>query len=245
MTPPATAFVPTSGVYPFSHALTAGQTRSWVPHFLFDRPTPTCERVSVHVSGLLPGKCPHPPHVHPEEEFLVVLRGEASLVLASGPSTEHAVVQKLPEGGGVYYPPTQHHTIRNDSTEPIEYLMVKWVGRDRMGPSPDGRLGMRTFSYSDRREAKGFVPLVALDSPALRLRRMHTHLTVLGPGAGYGAHCDPYDVAIVLLDGTVRTLGREITAPALVWHDRGAPHGIRNAGPAAARYVVFELEAAA
>jgi mannose-6-phosphate isomerase-like protein (cupin superfamily) len=229
-----------TGVYPFAADLSAGQVKAWVPHFLLDRETATCERLSVHVSGLLPGKCPHKPHVHPEEEFLIVLKGEASLVIVDGPTEDGARVEKVTAGGGVYYPPTQYHTIRNDSAEPIEYLMVKWVGRGSEGEARATQL----FRYSDRRDSTGFTPLCALDGPALRLERMHTHLTLLGGGKGYTPHADPYDVALVILEGAVETLGQRVEAPALVWYDQGDPHGIRNVGSEVARYVVFELEAA-
>jgi quercetin dioxygenase-like cupin family protein len=186
----------------------------------------------------MPGKCPHAPHVHPEEEFLIVLKGEAGLVIADGPTAKGARIEKVPAGGGVYYPPSQYHTIRNDDAAPIEYLMVKWVGRGTEAEAPATQL----FRYSDRRESTGFTPLCALDGPAFRLWRMHTHLTLLGAGKGYPPHADPYDVALVLLEGTVETLDQRVAPPALIWYDRGDPHGITNVGEGVARYVVFELE---
>jgi hypothetical protein len=72
---------------------------------------------------------------------------------------------------------------------------------------------------------------------------MHTHLTLLGPGKGYKAHADKYDVVIVMLEGVVDTMGERIEAPAVIFHDRGDLHGIKNVGDICARYVVFELEA--
>jgi hypothetical protein len=49
-------------------------------------------------------------------------------------------------------------------------------------------------------------------------------------GEGYDAHIDPYDVTILLLAGTVETLGRTVTAPSVICYQAGEPHGITNVG---------------
>ncbi len=64
---------------------------------------------------------------------------------------------------------------------------------------------------------------------------------MLQPGAGYEPHADPYDVAILLLSGTVETLDRTLTAPGVIYYCAGEPHGMRNVGQDPARYLVFEF----
>ena len=54
---------------------------------------------------------------------------------------------------------------------------------------------------------------------------------------------DPYDVAILLLAGTVETLGRTVTAPSVICYQAGEPHGITSVGDVPARYLVFEFHA--
>ena len=39
--------------------------------------------MGCHVSVLSPGRCPHPPHSHVEEELLIILDGEANVEIAS------------------------------------------------------------------------------------------------------------------------------------------------------------------
>jgi hypothetical protein len=70
------------------------------------------------------------------------------------------------------------------------------------------------------------------------------HVTVLQPGAGYESHVDAYDVAILLLAGTVKTIGQTVRAPSVIFYQSGEPHGMRSVGAEPARYLVFEFRAA-
>ena len=73
------------------------------------------------------------------------------------------------------------------------------------------------------------------------LPRIRAHLTVLKPGAGYAPHTDSYDVAIIVLDGNVDTLGQTVSANGVIYYSAGEPHGMRNSGDEDAVYLVFEL----
>ena len=73
------------------------------------------------------------------------------------------------------------------------------------------------------------------------LRHLHAHTTLLRPGAGYEPHADSYDVCIVTMAGTVKTLGERVEAPGVVFYAAGQPHGMRNVSDAPAHYLVFEL----
>ena len=61
------------------------------------------------------------------------------------------------------------------------------------------------------------------------------------PGAGYAPHADPYDVAVIVLEGTVETLGRRVEPCGLIFYKAGEPHGLENPTDHVARYVVFEF----
>jgi quercetin dioxygenase-like cupin family protein len=74
--------------------------------------------------------------------------------------------------------------------------------------------------------------------PAFKLQ---AHVTVLEPGEGYDPHVDSYDVAVVVLEGEVETIGGRAAAYDVIFHRAGEPHGMRNVGTEAARYVVFEF----
>lgn len=61
------------------------------------------------------------------------------------------------------------------------------------------------------------------------------------PGAGYPPHADAYDVAILLLEGTVETLGKYVSSQAVIFYATSEPHGMKNIGNIPAFYLVFEF----
>jgi quercetin dioxygenase-like cupin family protein len=210
----------------------------WKPHPLFRGSTADIQELKAHVSILDPGREPHPPHSHDDEEILVVLDGEPTLVLGDAGSTRRAA-----RGAFAYYPAGFAHTIRNESEAPTTYAMFKWT-TDR---KEQGRfLDHRVFSPGDtegdaRRRSEGVVQQPLLDGETKYLRKLHAHRTTLQPGAGYEPHVDSYDVAIVVLEGTVETLGERVGPNTVIFYAAGEPHGMRNVGDAPAVYLVFEF----
>src|SRR5262249_41400263 len=47
--------------------------------------TEAVDFLECHYSVLMPGRSPHPPHAHMDEEILVVMNGEAELVVLASP----------------------------------------------------------------------------------------------------------------------------------------------------------------
>jgi len=89
-------------------------------HYLyFDGPT---NELSVMVAGSLllnPGATPHPPHQHPEEEFLLVTEG-AGEILVDGK------IHKVGPGSMMYCEGNALHGIENTSSEPMLFYYYKW-----------------------------------------------------------------------------------------------------------------------
>jgi len=198
--------------------------------------------IECHSSILAPGVSPHPLHLHIEEELLVVVSGTAELHVAEdAEGTVKAERVQMGPGDFAYYPAYLHHTLRNAGDTPLLYTMLKWVN---YGKPRDRRAAGRAFVRAgDAIRAAG--PGIGATLWQVRsrwLRRLHAHVSLLAPGEGYTPHADRYDVAILLLSGSVETLGRTVSAPALLYHPTAAQHGIRAIGPEPARYLVFELE---
>lgn len=214
-------------------------------HSIFHGPTPNLLHLGCHVSVLDPGNSPHEPHLHPEEEVLVVLDGGADLVLVDEESGER--VERARPGGLSYYSGQQRHTIRGAGDGPVTYVMFRWRG----DPRDKGGLLQSALHIDGSQEAferletasqvSGMQTEVVFEGPTRYLQKLHCHVTKLEPGAGYDAHADPYDVGIVALSGTLETLGRRVEAPAVVFYSGGEPHGMRNVGETPAGYVVFEF----
>jgi quercetin dioxygenase-like cupin family protein len=219
--------------------LAADEQKGWKPYPLFRGATADLRSLGCHVSVLTRGSCPHPPHVHDEEELLLLLSGEAELLLPEDPDGEE---RRLRAGELVYYPPHFAHSLVATSAEGATYLMFKWVA------GPTGAEKTLGFGQYDLRESadpahaeKAFHQRPLFEGATRCLRKLHAHLTTLAPGAGYEPHADAYDVALVVLEGEIETLGQRVAPHAVVFYPAGEPHGMRNPGPAPARYVVFEF----
>ena len=232
------------GVFSLTEPMQAKWGDGWEATHFFRGRSRDIRTFSVHMSQLTPGQSPHPPHRHADEEILVVLCGEVEVRLPDLPEGEETVRARLQPEEFVYYPSFFGHTIRTVSQEPSRYLMFRWHGRDRWDEDElrHGRYDARALLREISREG-GFQIRTAFDGPTGSLARLHCHLTALSPGAGYPAHTDPYDVAIVLLRGEVETLGRRVGPGSLILYPAGKPHGMRNPGETVAEYVVFEFQA--
>jgi len=186
--------------------LAEDRTTGWKPYQIFHGSTPNTQSMSAHVSVLSPGCMPHPPHAHVEEEILVVLDGEAEILIGDGPDPEAARVERVPAGAFSYYPAYQYHTIRNAGARPVTYLMFKWRG----APAEIERQAEAgIFRFSNLLMAPGAVPAKGyrtekfFEGPTGYLKRLRAHVTAMEKGAGYAPHADAHDVAIIVLSGRV------------------------------------------
>ena len=125
-------------------------------------------------------------------------------------------------GSFVYHPAYQHHTIRNRSDAPIAYVMFKWQSCPLEVDAP---LQSHVFHWDRPSPPAGSGPMwygVVLEAPTAYLTKLHAHQTVLQPGAGYAEHSDEYDVAIIVMSGTIRTAGQDIGPRGIVFSRRRA-----------------------
>jgi mannose-6-phosphate isomerase-like protein (cupin superfamily) len=218
-------------------------TRPWQPFSAFRGPTRTFTDMSCHASVLVPGHSPHLPHSHREEELLIPLHGEVEILIARSEDDPAPRVERLRPGSFVYYPAWQYHTIRNAGTAPVGYLMFKWDAAASGARTPLGTGIYHTGDAAAPAGAAGFWTHRIFEGPTGWLGKLHSHLTVLQPGGGYESHVDAYDVAIVVLEGAVETLGQRVEPQSVIYYAAGEPHGMRNVGTTPARYLVFEFHA--
>ncbi|WP_165227436.1 cupin domain-containing protein [Aquisphaera insulae] len=67
-----------------------------------------------------PGKSPHAPHVHEDEEVLIVASGVGE-ILCDGKAT------KVGPGSVMYSTPNVPHGINNTGAEPLTFYFIKWL----------------------------------------------------------------------------------------------------------------------
>ena len=208
----------------------------WKPTPLFGGTTADID-LSCHVSMLRHGHSPHPPHAHEDEEILVVLRGEVEVELPQ----LRGGVRRLRAGELVHYPAGFAHTLKTLSSEPANYLMFKWTGSPISGSARKLGFEQHDLDAYLEEQASGFVPRVVFEGPTSYLRKLQVHATTLGAGAGYEPHIDAHDVAIVVLEGEVETLGQRVGAYDAVFYRAGEAHGMRNPTDRVAKYLVVEF----
>jgi mannose-6-phosphate isomerase-like protein (cupin superfamily) len=239
--PPAVALTAlTSQFHPLEFPLMEDRVKRWRPHHLFAGATPNVSHMSVHVSVLSPGHSPHKPHAHCEEEILIVLDGEAQIVIGQSENGPDARRERLGTGSFVYYPAFEFHTIRNVTATPITYLMFKWTGPPREADAPVETTLSRMEDIGQFADAP-FASQLVFEGPTNYLAKLRAHVTELQVGAGYAEHADPHDVAIVMLSGSVETMGRQIKQCGVAYFPAWEMHDMKNPGPATARYLVFEF----
>ena len=231
----------TSTISDLRRLLANDPVKDWQPFPIFRGPTPALNLMSCHAAVLKPGFSPHPPHAHGDEELLIVLDGEADLLVADKPDMVGARAIPVSAGDFAYYPARQHHSIRNLSAAPVRYLMFRW--NRTVEEAGENRIEARIHRAPPPVEAsdgRGFIVRQIFEGPTRWLRKLHCHMTRLEPGSGYAPHADAYDVAILMRSGTVETLGRKVGAGELIFYPAGEVHGMRNPGAEPAHYLVFE-----
>jgi hypothetical protein len=120
--------------------------------------------------------------------------------------------------------------------------MFKWRSDWTKNESPLAYVHFNLFDSINASETKdGFCPHLLFEGPTAYLRKLHSHTSTLTPGASYDPHIDDYDVAIILLEGQVETLGKRVGPYSVIFYRAGEPHGMRNPGESMAKYVVFEF----
>ena len=83
------------------------------------RPTPTLDELEIHITTLNVGQVSHPPHLHPEEELLIVKEGTVETLQNGKPS-------RLGPGSVIFHSSNDLHNIRNAGATPATYHVIQW-----------------------------------------------------------------------------------------------------------------------
>jgi mannose-6-phosphate isomerase-like protein (cupin superfamily) len=85
----------------------------------FEGPTPQLKMMTAGSLLLKPGMEPHPPHKHPEEEFMVITEGNGE-VLVNGKTV------RVGPGSMMYCEGNHLHGVKNTGTQPLLFYFYKW-----------------------------------------------------------------------------------------------------------------------
>lgn len=238
---PKAGRVLTSRVYSINLPLQL-KDEEWRSLNIFKGITKNLLDISCHASVLLPGHSPHAPHTHKGEELLIILSGNIDIILPDKLSHENNQCVHLKKGQFTHYPYGLFHTIQATGKVPANYLIFKW---QTVFKGSDPELFFSCFDVEDPGEQlipkDGLYSRPVFEGSTRCLQKLHCHISILQPGAGYKPHSDTYDVSILVLEGELETLGRRAKPHDVIFYAAGEHHGMYNPGTAAARYIVFEF----
>jgi quercetin dioxygenase-like cupin family protein len=86
----------------------------------FEGSTPELKYLVAGSVMLHPGAEPHPPHQHPEEEFMLVTEGTGEILVGAKPTDVGAGALMFCEGNRL-------HGIKNTGQVPMRFFYVKWL----------------------------------------------------------------------------------------------------------------------
>ena len=228
-----------SRIYPVDIPYPKDTSEGWTPVRLFFGQTRTMAAIWGHLSVLKKDCWPHPPHRHEQEELLLLLSGEVDIIIPNAPDgQEH---RRVRPGEFSYYPANFAHTVKTVSEQPANYLMFKWHGDLKHKGHRLGFCEHQAFDFRAGTEKEILSTRVLFQAQTDFLQGFHCHTSVLSPGQGYEPHADDYDVLIIVLEGEVETLGQRVGPYGVIYYAAGEPHGMRNPGTTAAKYIVFEF----
>jgi quercetin dioxygenase-like cupin family protein len=85
----------------------------------FNARTATLDELEMHVTTLEPGKSPHPPHRHPNEELIIIRQGTVE-TLSNGEW------KRVGPGSVIFNASNQLHGLRNVGTDEAIYHVINW-----------------------------------------------------------------------------------------------------------------------
>ena len=101
------------------NAVPAKQTDVGSVRSFFKVRTPTLEQLEVHVTTLNPGKSPHPPHRHPNEEMLIIRQGTVEALI-------NGEWKRVGPGSVIFFASNQLHGLRNVGSDPAIYHVINF-----------------------------------------------------------------------------------------------------------------------
>ena len=88
----------------------------------YNGPTDQLSGLCVGMCVLEPGTSPHPPHTHPEEEFMIVASGTGE-IYCNGETTQ------VGPGAIMYCDGMVEHGIKNTGNVPMAFYWSKWLAK--------------------------------------------------------------------------------------------------------------------
>ena len=105
----------------------ADKGEGWVFYSYFTGDSYGIEKTLTGMAVIQPGFEIHPPHVHADEEYLVITKGE-------GEWSVKGETFKASTGDMLYASPWDEHGVKNTGDEPLVFVVFKWHSKNNAVP---------------------------------------------------------------------------------------------------------------
>ena len=214
-----------------------------------DLPTLTFERFECHVTTLNPGIMSHPPHLHPQEEFIILKEGTLDVSL-------NGKVKRAGLGSLLFFAANDLHNVTNVGAGPATYLVFNLATGATKNAPPQGATaaavpGKLTSGVYDweklvAKPTKTGARREILNSPTNTCVSLEGHITTLNAGEKpHAPHRHPDEEIVVvkegLMEATINGVSQKAGAGSVFFYASNDEHGMQNIGTTAATYYVFRI----
>jgi (S)-ureidoglycine aminohydrolase len=194
------------------------------------------EYFEIHASTLEPGKAPHPPHTHADqEELMIVKEGQVKITIARQSKI-------LGPGSIAFAMPGDEHGIENAGSTTATYYILKYKGKLPMDAGGSFMLDWNELKTNNT--GKGY-RRDFFNKATSQLAQFEMHTTALNKDSvSHAPHTHVQEEIILIIRGNVTTYidGKLYPASAgdLVFLSSGIPHALLNTGKEQCEYFAFQ-----
>jgi (S)-ureidoglycine aminohydrolase len=204
--------------------------------------TTSLAHFEAHTSTLEPGKAPHPPHTHADEdELLIVKEGQVKITI-------NGVSKVMGRGSVAYAIPGEEHGIENAGTTQATYYVFKYKSNlptNMERAKQNGGSFMINWdtvkvAKTDKGQRREF-----FNKPTSQLVKFEMHTTALNPGLdSHPPHTHKEEEVVLILKGNVTMhIGDNFykAGPGdVIFLSSGVSHALMNTGNEQCEYFAFQ-----
>jgi len=196
----------------------------------------------IHTSTLESGQAPHPPHVHKDEEELIIVKdGQVNISIAANKKT-------LGPGSIAFAMPGDEHGINNAGSAQATYYVLKYKGKLPMNMERANQAGgsfmLNWNELKTSNTGKGY-RRDFFNRATSQLNQFEMHTTALNADSiSHPPHTHVQEEVILVLRGNVEMYidGKYFKGSPgdLYFISSGVPHNLKNVGKEQCEYFAFQ-----